>query len=333
MTRAAAAAWLAGLAACAGPGAGHPRLLRETRVELGAPFEIQLVAADPAAARDALAAAWAEIERLDRVLSEWRETSEISAVNRRAGQGPLALGPEAYAVVERSIEFSRLTGGAFDLTWATCGGLWSVSARRIPSAAEVQACLPRIGWHKLRLDPAARTIELPDAEQRIGIGGIGVGYVVDRVARLLEEHGVTDYLIDAAGDVLLAGTKAGTPWRVAIADPRRHGEIWGALAPGQGAIATSGDYERYFERDGVRYHHIVDPATGRPADRTVAVTVVAPDAITADALSTGLFVLGPERGLELVESLPGVEALFFGPDLAVRRSSGFPAVDRPANGP
>jgi thiamine biosynthesis lipoprotein len=159
---------------------------------------------------------------------------------------------------------------------------------------------------------------------KIGIAGIGKGFGVDRAAEVLARRGLTDWIVDGGGDIRLSGGRAGEPWQVGIAHPRRHGRLWGRLDLSSGAVVTSGDYESYFERDGVRHHHILDPATGRPSRGTAAVTVLAPDATTADALATGLMVLGPERGLALVESLAGVEALFIASDASVTRSSGFP---------
>jgi thiamine biosynthesis lipoprotein len=305
---------------------GSPRTLRDERLKMGTRFEIQVVAADVAAGRAAIEAAYREIDRVERLLSEWRETSEISEVNRRAGQDAVRVGPDLFAVVERAIQIAEITDGAFDVTFAACGGIWSVRERKVPTDLQIDRCLVHVDFRRLAMDPEASTIFLPIEAMRIGIAGIGKGYGVDRAAEVLEAHGVTDFIVDGGGDLRLAGRNVGRPWIVGIADPRRPGQLHATLEPGRGAVVTSGDYQRYFEKDGVRYHHILDPATGRPARGSVAVTVVAATATDADALATGLFVLGPERGIEVVEGLPGVEALIFGPDLAVHRSSGFPEI-------
>ena len=305
---------------------GSPHVVRDERLKMGTRFEIQVVTRDLSAGRAAIEAAYQEIDRVEELLSEWRETSEISEVNRRAGHGPVAVGPDLFAVVERAAEISEITEGTFDVTFAACGGAWSVREQRIPTDGEIAACLVHVDFRRLELDPVASTIHLPTEAMRIGIAGIGKGYGVDRAAEVLEARGVRDFIVDGGGDIRVAGKKVDRPWVVGIADPRREGQLHAILEVGGGAIVTSGDYQRYFEKDGVRYHHILDPTTGRPARRAVAVTVVAATATDADALATGLFVLGPERGIEVVESQLGVEALIFGPDLEIHRSSGFPEI-------
>lgn len=301
---------------------GSPVHVRDERLLMGTRFAIQVVHADRETARAAIEAAFAEVDRVEALLSEWRETSEISAVNRAAGGPALAVGDELMQVVQRSIEISGLTGGAFDITFATCAGLWSFRERRVPKDGEVEACLQKVGYERVELDSGASTLRLPEAGMRIGIAGIGKGFGVDRAAQVLEQRGIRAYVVDGGGDIRLLGDNRGRPWKVGIRHPRRP-DLYASVTASAGAVVTSGDYMQYFERDGHRYHHILDPATGRPATRSIAVTVTAPTATDADALATGLFVMGPRRGLELVDELEGVEALFFGPDLSVHRSSGF----------
>jgi thiamine biosynthesis lipoprotein len=300
------------------------RTMRAQRMLMGTMFDIQFVGDDEIEGAAALRAAFDEVARVERLLSEWIETSDISAVNREAGRRPVVVGPDLLSVVERSLWASELTGGAFDITFAACGHLWDFKELRIPGEEEIAACLPRVGFRRLRLDVARSSLFLPGADMRIGISGIAKGYGVDRAAEELEARGIENYIVDGGGDIRLRGSNIGRPWKVGIADPRRRGKLYSALTLDRGAIVTSGDYESFFEREGVRYHHILEPATGRPARRSVAVTVIAPSAMDADALATGLFVIGPQRGLELVEGLPGTEALFFGPGLEISRSSGFP---------
>ncbi len=206
-----------------------------------------------------------------------------------------------------------------------CGRLWSFRRGRRPPSEALQACLPFVDYSTVEIEPLASTLRLPDSKMRIGIAGIGKGYGVDRAAAVLERAGVFDYLIDGGGDIRVGGKNDGRVWSIGIADPRRSGELHSRVALDRGAIVTSGDYQLFFERDGVREHHILDPRTGEPSRESIAVTVIASDATTADALATGLFVMGPERGLALVETLEGVEALIFGPDGVGHRSSGFPA--------
>jgi thiamine biosynthesis lipoprotein len=194
----------------------------------------------------------------------------------------------------------------------------------VPDDESLAACLPSVGFQKVRLDERASSVFLPDPGMRIGLGGIAKGYGVDRAVEVLLARGFTNVVVDGGGDLRLEGADIDGPWTVNVAHPRRPGEVFETIHLARGAVVTSGDYLRYFERDGVRYHHIIDPATGRPASRSVAVTVIASTAADADALATGLFVLGPERGLAAIAALPGVEALYVAPDLGVHASPGFP---------
>jgi thiamine biosynthesis lipoprotein len=308
-------------AGCASAPAGGelPRHAGE-RMLMGTRFAIEIESADRAGAEAAIEAAFAEVARVEELLSEWKDTSEISELNRRAGQGPVAVGPEFLELALSARKMSELTDGAFDVTFAPCWALWDFRTGVVPTDREREDCTALVGWRGLLIDEGASTVELGLGGMRIGISGIGKGYGVDRAASVLEERGFTSYLVDGGGDVRLSGR----PWTVGVAHPRRSGELLGRLEVSEGSIVTSGDYYRYFERDGLRYHHILDPRSGMPARVAVAVTLIAPDATSADALATGLFVLGPERGIELAESLPGVEVLFVLPDLTQRRSSGFP---------
>ncbi len=305
-----------------GEGVEAREVFRGSRVLMGTRFEIRVVGTDRDRAERAMAAAFAEVARVEALLSEWRGESEISEVNRRGGSGPVEVGPELLEVLWRAIEVAALTGGAFDPTFASCGHLYSFREERIPTEEELEECLPRIGYEAVEVDRERSTVTLSGEGVRLGIGGIGKGYGVDQAAAVLRARGFRDFLVDGGGDLLVAGMKRGRPWEVGVADPRRPGEGLTRVVVRDRAVVSSGDYERYFERDGVRHHHILDPATGRSASRSVAVTVVAGDATMADALSTGLFVLGPEQGLAVVEELEGVEALFVGADLEVVMSTG-----------
>jgi thiamine biosynthesis lipoprotein len=323
LTLACAAACQPGGGPRTGTGAAGDEPIGQERLAMGTYFKVQIYGVDRAAAVEAIDAAFEELERVEDLLSEWRETSEISAVNREAGRQPVTVGPELYEVVERSLELRDQTDGAFDITFAGCGRLWSFHPPRVPAGPKIDRCLPKVGG-EIVLGDGVSSIFLPDTEMRIGIAAIGKGYGVDRAVEVLESRGITNFIVDGGGDIRLSGRKGDRAWSVGIAHPRRPGELFAAVELDAGAVVTSGDYQKYFEQDGVMYHHILDPRTGRPARAAIAVTVLAPDATRADALATGLFVMGPDAGLELVETLPGVEALFFGPDMEVQRSTGFP---------
>ena len=312
-------------AACGAPPVPH---FDVSRGAMGTYVRIQVVGADDDAARDATDAAYAEIERLEAILSEWRADSEISAINDAAGVAPVRVGPETVAVVRLAVDIARRTGGAFDPTFASCGRLWSFRDHVVPPDDALAACLEFVDWTaiEIRDEPPGGTVFLPRAGMRLGIAGVGKGWILDRAADALRARGLRDFSVDGGGDLVLAGRGPHGRWVLGIADPRRPGHLHGSIEAPDGSVVTSGDYMQAFEIDGRLYHHILDPHTGRPARRSSAITVIAPDAATADALATGLFVIGPEDGLAWVESHPGVEALFFDPDGAARASAGFPAI-------
>ncbi len=303
---------------------GTPHHLRLERRLMGTSFAIRAVVSDAVAGCAAMDAALDEVARQETLFSEYRESSEISAINRAAGRSAVEVDPEVFGLINRSRALSAATGGAFDITFAACGGLWSIRERRVPDAGSLAACLPDVGYEEIRLDSPRASVFLPRPGMRIGVGAVAKGYGVDRAADVLAARGVTRFVVDGGGDLRVEGRDVDGPWTVRIAHPRDTDRVLRTISLDRGAIVTSGDYLRYFERDGIRYHHILDPSTGQPARRSVAVTVVAPTAMEADALATGLFVMGPDRGLAALSRLPGVEALFVGPDLDVRVSAGFP---------
>ncbi len=280
------------------------------------------------ASDDARAAAGAVIglfQRLETELSEWREASPLAEVNRRAGGAPVAVPPDLLALVGRSLEIAERTGGAFDPTWAALWGLWDFDAEEpaLPDPEELARRAALVDYRKAQLDSAARTIHLPEPGMKIGLGGIAKGYALDRAAELLRARGHQDFLIVAGGQVYAGGRRDGRPWRIGIRDPRGDATDAFALLDLEGGLSssTSGDYESYFELDGVRYHHILDPRTGYPTRGLTSATVVAADATLADALSTALMVLGPDRGLALAEEWPGVEAVVVGEGGELRTTS------------
>ena len=310
-----------------------PEVYRRSQPMMGTRFEIQVVSADADRAGRAIDAAFAEIDRVESLISEWRPTSEISEVNRLGAARPVAVGPELFEVVRRGLELSAQTQGAFDITFAACGHLWSVGDEQIPTDEQIADCLPRIDHSAVTVDEDERTIALGNEHSQLGLGGIGKGYGVDRAARVLEARGIEDFVVDGGGDLRVKGRRIDRPWSVGVIHPRAPRELLGTVSISEGALVTSGDYERYFELDGTRYHHIIDPATGRPANRSVAVTVIAADATRADALATGLFVMGPREGIALAERLDDVEAMIVDPDLSIHKSSGFAHFFRPAASP
>lgn len=261
-------------------------------------------------ARQLVDAAFDEVARVESVMSEWMPESPISAINAAAGREAVEVPGELADIIRRSLQISERSRGAFDITWRGLGRLWPVQDENFspPSDAEIQAALHRVGYRKVQVE--GNRVHLIEAGMAIGLGGIAKGYGVDRAADVLRAGGCANFFIDGGGDVLVSGSKHGKPWRVGIQHPRKaRGELLAVVEADSGAVVSSGDYERFREVDGVRYHHIIDLRTGRPARKCQAVTIIAPSAERADALATAVFVLGPEEGLELIRQEPGADAL------------------------
>ncbi len=327
-----ALALLAALAVVAGPSvlgaddgpADDDELLvrsRKTGV-MGTELIVTAIGPDPDALDAAIDAAIAEMRRVEDVMTDWRP-SPLTRLNEAGGAGPQKVPAELAAVIGASLQLSSATGGAFDVTYAGAGRLWDFKADPpvIPSDEAIAAALGSIGWKRVTVDREASTVAL-EAEMRIGLGGIAKGYGVDRAMAVLMKHGVKHAMVNAGGDLKALGKKLGKPWEIAIKHPRDRDRVIALIPVSNVCVVTSGDYERFFEKDGVRYHHIIDPRTGRPATGCMSATVVGPEAAVADALATAMCVLGPERGLEVIETFARTEALLVGLDGEVHVSSG-----------
>lgn len=265
-----------------------------------------------------------EFDRLDRLLSVWHATSDVSRINAEAGRTPVKVSGETIELLRIAKQVGEWTGGKFDVTFGALSGLWRFDHdqdNQIPRAADVRARLPDIDIQAVELDVDDGTVFLPRTGMRLHLGGLGKGYAVDRAVAILRADGVSDFLIQAGGDLYASGNRGDRPWRAAIADPRAD-RIFAAMNVRDETFTTSGDYERYFIRDGRRYHHILDPDTGQPARGCRSVTIVARQATLADALSTGVFVLGPQAGMALIEKLPDVEGVIVTDSNRVMVSSG-----------
>jgi thiamine biosynthesis lipoprotein len=274
--------------------------------------EIQVVLPDSGDATGAAEAVFSLFRELEETMSEWKESSPLASVNREAGGAPVEVPAELFGVLSRGKEIGAMTGGAFDITWAALWGLWDFKAENpvVPDPQEIRRRTALVDYRRLELDPEARTARLARPGMLVGLGGIVKGYALDRGASLLLKRGYRDFMIVAGGQVWVQGERDGRPWRVGIRDPRGVPEDYFALLEvSDTSVSTSGDYESYFILDGVLYHHILDPRTGRPARGLRSATVVAPEGILADALSTAFMVLGRDRSLALADSLPGVEAV------------------------
>jgi thiamine biosynthesis lipoprotein len=272
-------------------------------------------ALDEAALRAKLEKALAEIRRLEGLMTTWREDSEISRVNAAAGKKAVEVSPETLDVIEKSVWMSERSEGVFDITFEAMHGLWKFDQdleEKIPDLAKVEAARKLIDWRKIKVDHAARTVMLGKAGMRMSLGGIAKGYAVDAAAKVLRAEGLADFFVQAGGDLFVQGRKPdGSAFRVGVRDPRgRDANDWFAmLEVVDHAFSTAGDYERGFVKNGKRYHHIIDPRTGFPATASRSVTIWAKDALTADAIDDAVFILGPEKGLALVESIDDAGAV------------------------
>jgi thiamine biosynthesis lipoprotein len=268
---------------------------------MGTAFRVLIRTEDTPEAREAIEACFAIFDHVDRTMSEWREDSPISQINRQAGIAPVHIPDDLFELLQVSRHVSELSHGAFDVTWAALRGLWRVDGSdRVPSREEIASRVELVQWQDLVLDSEAKTAFLRRTGMAVGLGGIAKGYALEQAAGELRRRGFRDFLLDAGGQVYAGGTKGTGPWRVGIRDPRGGVKDYFASVPlTDASLSTSGDYEHFFMHDGVRYHHIIDPETGIPAGLTRSATVLAQDATLADAFSTAVFVLGPERGLAL----------------------------------
>ena len=301
-----------------------PQEIKLEQPAMGTVFEYIVFSDDPESARNAIAAAMILVQRAESLMSDRRPDSEVSRIGKAAGGPPIAVDPEVFEVVERSLRISELSGGAFDITVAALRGVWSVNPEhpRIPTAAEVQAKLPLIDWRKVILDRERQAVGLAAPGMAIDLGGIAKGYAVDLAVAKLKELGVTMASVNAGGNLRVMGPHVDRPWNVGIQHPRKKDELIAWLGLSDRAVSTSGDYEKFIEQDKKRYCHIMDPKTGMPVMHTQSVTIVAPDAYQADGLSTAVFVLGHEQGMALIESLPGVEGVIIDAEGRRYESSG-----------
>lgn len=262
----------------------------------------------PDAAGRAIDDAYAELARIDRLMSEWKPDSPISAINAAAGKHPVEVPAELRAIIERSNRYSELSGGAFDITWHGMANIWHFDDNfRVPSQAEVDAARRYVNFRGIQIE--GNRVFLPRAGMSIGLGGIAKGYAVDRASELLAREGFTDSLVDGGGDLRLSGTRNGAPWLIGLQDPRAgRGKLIGRVPASDCAVASSGDYERFRIVNGVRYHHIIDARTGWPATAASAVTVIAPTAEQGVVFDKIIFILGPEQGFRLARAAK-IEAL------------------------
>jgi thiamine biosynthesis lipoprotein len=296
--------------------------------KMGTRVEVQVWHEDAVEARRLIAMAMAEFDRIEAEMSTYRADSEISGINAHAADHPVVASAELFGLLQRSVEVSKLTGGAFDITFDSLGFLYDYRERRKPTDSQIRELLPKINYRHLVLDPAARTVKFSVPGTRINLGGIAKGYSVERVIGMLRAAGVTNALANAGGDTRLLGDRRGKPWIVGVRDPDDPKGWVTRLALQDEAISTSGDYERFFIENGVRYHHILNPRTGKSPTGLRSVSIIGPDATMTDGLSK-VFVLGADKAIATIESVAGYDVIVIDDRHRVRMSRGLAAL---ANG-
>jgi thiamine biosynthesis lipoprotein len=296
------------------------------RIDLmGTSVSVELWHEDAAAGEKLVAEVIAEYRRIDELMSTYKPSSEISMVNAEAAKAPVVISSELHDLIARSLDISRRSSGAFDISYESVGYLYDFRARRRPGSEQIADALSAIDYRAIELDDTRPSVAFAREGMRINLGGIAKGYAVERAAWWLRTHGVEHAVLNAGGDTRVIGDRRGQPWIVGIRHPRTDSDVMTRMPLIDEAISTSGDYERFFEENGERYHHIINPGTGRPTEALMSVTVIGPDAVLTDALSTTVFVLGMEPGLSLIEDYPGYEAIIVDREGVLRYSSGLAA--------
>jgi FAD:protein FMN transferase len=279
------------------------------RAIMGTEVSVQLWHEDRAAGTGAVEAVFAEFERIDALMSTFKDDSRISLINREAALHPVPAGAELFDLIVRSLDMAVLTHGAFDITFDSVGHHYDFRAAQRPDAETIAQELPLIDYRLVQANAADQSIRFLKPGVLINLGGIAKGYAVERGVGVLLDRGIRHAIVTAGGDSRLLGDRRGLPWIVGIRDPRREGEVAVRIPLQDEAISTSGDYERYFIENGKRYHHIIEPSTGEPAGGVHSATIVGPDAVITDALSTAVFVMGVDSGLRLIATLPDYEGV------------------------
>lgn len=296
--------------------AGCERRFKETKFLMSTIVEITAVGSEQNC-QQAMEQAFEEIERIDRLMNVYNADSEISRINNSAGKSSVQVSSDTLEVINQSLRISSLTGGAFDITILPLMELWEFGEKmeendlkRVPSDNEIQEKLKLVDYRKVAIDAAHSAVMLSSPGRRLDVGGIAKGYAVDKVVQTLKTAGIRSALVNAGGDIYAMGSPPDKDsWKVGIQHPRRRAELLGTLELKDKAVATSGDYENFFEVNGKRYCHIMNPRTGRPVEGIMSVTIVAETTTEADALATSVFPLGADDGMKLIEKMDGVDGI------------------------
>jgi thiamine biosynthesis lipoprotein len=315
--------WILALLTCLALPAHAEWVRRVTDGIMGTRITVELWSEDKDKAESAIDAVLAEMRHIDDTMSTYKPTSEVSQVNDRAADGPMPITKELFDLLTTAREYSVITDGAFDITYASVGYMYDFRNHVRPSEGQIAKALPAVNYRHVLLDPTHQTVQFSQKGVRIDLGGIAKGYAVDRGIDVLKSLGVTRAYVSAGGDSRIIGDRFGKPWIVGIRDPRKGPDsVISRIPLVDAAISTSGDYERYFEENGVRYHHIIDPHTGHSASKVRSATVIGPYATRTDGLSKTAFVLGPEKAMEIYNRIDDIDAIIVKLDGTVIHSKG-----------
>ena len=279
---------------------------------MGSRFDITVVANSEKDGNEHIELAINEIERIEKLISSWDNTSQTSLINKNAGIKPVKVDKELFDLIERSISISKLTKGAFDISYASMDNIWKYdgSMTEMPSKEKIYNSIIKVGYQNIILDKKEQTVFLKIKGMKIGFGAIGKGYAADKAKELLVKKGVKNGIINASGDLNAWGKQAnGKDWMVAITNPLNKDKAFSWLPINNTAVVTSGNYEKFVSFNGKRYSHIIDPRTGYPSTGIISTTIMTSNAELADAISTSVFVMGVETGLDFINQLKGVDCI------------------------
>lgn len=309
--------------------AAHAEWIYRDAPIMGTRCDVELWAEDRVKGEAAISAVFDELRRIDNEFSTFKPESEVSRVNAGAAKAPMRISKELFDLIKTSIDYSKLTRGTFDITYASVGYMYNYPEHVRPSEAQIAAALPESNYRHIHLDATAQTVFFDHDGVRIDFGGIGKGYAVDRGIAVLQGLGITRAMVNAGGDSRIIGDRFGKPWIIGIRDPDDRNRTILKIPLTDTAFSTSGDYERFFDEGGVRYHHILDPRTGKSPHKVRSVTIIGPYATRTDALTKSVFVMGVQEGIAFINTLSGIDAVAITPDRKVWYSKGLENPDKP----
>jgi FAD:protein FMN transferase len=300
-----------------------PEVVQKSQIIMDTVVQITAFGEDHSRTTSAVIAAFAEMKRIEKLTSFYLEGSDVRRLADAAGA---EVSPEVVRIVNLGLEVSQASSGAFDMTLGNLKSLWGIETDepQIPAPEKIREALKGTGPEALKV--VGDRIEKKEAGTKVDLGGIAKGYAIDRAVGILEQNGIRHAAVNAGGDIRLLGDRQGKPWRIAIQDPRSNNHFVAKLFLKDISVVTSGDYERFFEKDGIRYHHLFDPRTGYPSRASRSVTVLAENTALADALATAAFVLGPQEGISLLKRFPSAEGMIIGADGEPATTPGFDKV-------